>query len=108
MQRVLAFYFARHEEGDALWLAEHASAIRGMVEAGAGEAHVAGYLYRCLRERALPCSRQAAADGACSARALICGLQLNSGVIHQQVPLARTVFPRQLSVWLILPSTITT
>jgi hypothetical protein len=54
MQRVLAFYFGRHEEGDAPWLAEHASAIRGMVEAGAGETHVAGYLYRCLRELALP------------------------------------------------------
>ena len=54
MQRVLAHYFARHEENDSPWLAEQASAIRGMVEAGAGESHVAGYLYRCLRELALP------------------------------------------------------
>ena len=54
MQRVLAFYCARHEETDAPWLAEHASAIRGMVEAGATEVHVAGYLSRCVRELALP------------------------------------------------------
>ena len=54
MQRVLAFYFDRHAEADAPWIAEHASAIRGMVEAGASEVHVAGYLYRCLRELALP------------------------------------------------------
>ena len=54
MQRVLAFYFERHTEADAPWLAEHAAAIRGMVEAGASEVHVAGYLYRCLREFALP------------------------------------------------------
>ena len=54
LQRVLAFYFARHEEGDVPWLAVHASAIRGMVEAGATEVHVAGYLNRCGRELALP------------------------------------------------------
>jgi hypothetical protein len=32
-QRVLAFYFARREEGDAAWLAEQASAIRTALRA---------------------------------------------------------------------------
>jgi hypothetical protein len=54
MQRVLAFYFGRHDEGDEPWLAGHAAAILGMVEAGGSELHVAGYLYRCLRELAMP------------------------------------------------------
>ena len=38
------------EEADAPWNAEHASAIRGLVEAGGSEVHVAAYLYRVLRE----------------------------------------------------------
>ena len=52
--RILAFYFERHAAADAPWLAEHASAIRGLVEAGGTEVHVASYLYRVLRDLGAP------------------------------------------------------
>jgi hypothetical protein len=52
--RILAFYFDRHDETDRPWLTEHATAIRGLVEADATEVHVASYLYRVLRDLGLP------------------------------------------------------
>jgi hypothetical protein len=50
LARILAHYFDRREPLDAPWNAEHAAAIRGLVEAGGTEMHVAAYLYRVLRE----------------------------------------------------------
>src|SRR3954464_4359552 len=50
LARVLAHYFDRRDPLDAPWNAEHARAIRGLVEAGGTETHVGGYLYRVLRE----------------------------------------------------------
>lgn len=52
--RILAFYFGRHGAADEPWLAEHATAIRGLVEAHGTEIHVATYLYRVLRDLDLP------------------------------------------------------
>jgi len=52
--RILAFYFGRHDPADEPWLAEHATAIRGLVEADATEVHVAAYLYHALRDLGLP------------------------------------------------------
>lgn len=54
LRRILAFYFGRHTADDAPWLAEHAAAVRGLVEAGGTEVHVASYLYRVLRDLGLP------------------------------------------------------
>jgi hypothetical protein len=54
LRRILAFYFDRHDAADEPWLSEHATAIRGLVEADATEVHVASYLYRVLRELGLP------------------------------------------------------
>ena len=54
LRRILAFYFGRHDAADEPWLHEHATAIRGLVEAGGTETHVSGYLYRILRELGLP------------------------------------------------------
>ena len=54
LRRILAFYFERHEESAEPWLAEHAQAIRGLVEAGGSDIQVAGYLYRALRDAGLP------------------------------------------------------
>jgi hypothetical protein len=54
LRRILAFYFDRHSPADESWLTEHAAAIRGLVEADATEIHVAGYLYRVLRDLGLP------------------------------------------------------
>jgi hypothetical protein len=54
LRRILAFYFDRHDVADEPWLTEHASAIRGLVEADATEVHVASYLYRVLRDAGLP------------------------------------------------------
>ena len=54
LARILAHYFDRREPLDAPWNAEHAVAIRGLVEAGGTEMHVAGYLYRLLRELGKP------------------------------------------------------
>ena len=54
LRRILAFYFDRHDAADEQWLAEHAAAIRGLVEADATEVHVASYLYRVLRDAGLP------------------------------------------------------
>src|SRR4051794_22852705 len=54
LKRILAFYFDRHDPADDAWLDEHARAIRGLVEADATETHVAGYLYRVLRDANLP------------------------------------------------------
>jgi hypothetical protein len=50
LARILAHYFDRRDPADASWNAEHAAAIRGLVEAGGTEVHVAAYLYRVLRE----------------------------------------------------------
>ncbi len=54
LRRILAFYFGRHDAADEPWLAEHATAIRGLVEADATEVHVAAYLYRAVRDLGLP------------------------------------------------------
>lgn len=54
LRRILAFYFGRHDPADGPWLAGHAAAIRGMVEADATEVHVASYLYGVLRETGAP------------------------------------------------------
>ena len=54
LKRILAFYFDRHSPADDPWLDEHARAIRGLVEADLTETHVAGYLYRVLRDEDLP------------------------------------------------------
>ena len=54
LARILAHYFGRLAPEDAPWLDSHARAIRGLVEAGGSELHVAGYLYRELREGTLP------------------------------------------------------
>jgi hypothetical protein len=54
LRRILAHYFDRHDPTDVAWLGEHATAIRGLVEAGGTEVHVATYLYRLLRELELP------------------------------------------------------
>ena len=54
LRRILAFYFDRHETTDEPWLAERATAIRGLVDADATEVHVATYLYRELRDLGLP------------------------------------------------------
>jgi hypothetical protein len=54
LARILAHYFNRHDPIDAPWNADHASAIRGLVEAGGSEVHVAAYLYRVLRELGAP------------------------------------------------------
>ena len=54
LRHILAFYFDRHAESDEPWLAEHATAIRGLVDADATEVHVATYLYRALRDLGLP------------------------------------------------------
>lgn len=54
LRRILAYYFDRHAEEDESWLQEHAMAIRGLVEAGGTEVHVATYLYRALRQLGLP------------------------------------------------------
>jgi hypothetical protein len=50
LARILAHYFDRREPSDVSWNVEHAMAIRGLVEAGGTEVHVASYLYRVLRE----------------------------------------------------------
>jgi hypothetical protein len=50
LSRILAHYFQRHAATDEPWLNAHASAVRGLVEAGGSEVHVANYLYRTLRE----------------------------------------------------------
>lgn len=54
LARILAHYFDRRGPIDASWNAEHAAAVRGLVEAGGTEMHVAGYLYRVLRELGKP------------------------------------------------------
>jgi hypothetical protein len=54
LRRILAHYFDRHEPSDLAWLSGHATAIRGLVEAGGTEVHVATYLYRALRELGVP------------------------------------------------------
>jgi hypothetical protein len=54
LARILAHYFDRREPVDAAWNAEHAAAIRGLVEAGGTEVHVAAYLYQVLRELGKP------------------------------------------------------
>ena len=54
LARILAHYFERRDATDATWNAQHAAAIRGLVEAGGTEIHVAGYLYRELRELGKP------------------------------------------------------
>lgn len=52
--RILAFYLERHDPGYASNLAQHALTIRGLVESGGTEVHVASYLYGILRELDLP------------------------------------------------------
>jgi hypothetical protein len=47
---VLAHLFDRHAESDVSWLREQATTILGMVEAGATEVHVAGYLRSVARD----------------------------------------------------------
>jgi hypothetical protein len=54
LRRILAHYFDRHAAADEPWLHEHATAIRGLVEAGGTEVHVATYLYRALSDLGLP------------------------------------------------------
>lgn len=49
MALVLAHLFNKHEDADRPWLLEHASMILGMVDAGATDFHVNGYLKSVLR-----------------------------------------------------------
>ena len=66
LARLLAHLFDRHAESDAPWLAEHATAIHGMVAAHATEVDVASYVRVVARREGLPegappCARMAAA-----------------------------------------------
>lgn len=54
LERVLAFYLDRHDVEYAGRLAQHALSVRGLVEAGGSELHVASYLYGILRELDIP------------------------------------------------------
>ena len=60
---VLAHLFDKHGASDQPWLLEHAATIRGMVEAGATDYHVTGYLRSIARtesDSAPPGTRMAA------------------------------------------------
>lgn len=50
LERILGHHFARTAPGDRPWLAGHAAAVLGMVDADASEVQVAGYLRSIARE----------------------------------------------------------
>ena len=54
LARLLAHYFARHDEEHREWLAAQAAIVLGMVEADASEVQVAAYLRYLGRTLALP------------------------------------------------------
>jgi hypothetical protein len=54
LERQLAHFFARHEDEDFRWLADHANAILGMVAGDATEVHVVGYLRSMEQELGEP------------------------------------------------------
>lgn len=49
LRQVIAHYLGRPDEADADWVAEHALAVLGMVDADASEVAVAGYLREAAR-----------------------------------------------------------
>ena len=49
VRQVLAHYFGRPDEEDAPWLAEHALAVLGMVDADASEVDLAAYVRQIAR-----------------------------------------------------------
>jgi hypothetical protein len=54
LARILAGLFARNEENDRAWLAEHSAAVVGMVAADATEVQLVGYLRTVERDLGEP------------------------------------------------------
>ncbi|MBX7119414.1 MAG: hypothetical protein K1X31_10490 [Gemmatimonadaceae bacterium] len=54
LQRMLAYFFERHEPADAAWLSAAAADVFGMVAADATDIQIAGYLKSIARTQGIP------------------------------------------------------